>query len=190
MDDAPLARIDWPVRTERLNLRLATADDVEAAWAFRRLPEVGQWMTGAPARFEVFAELFRDPESLAKTLIVEHEGRVIGDTMIEVVDAWAQREVREQAVGVQAELGWVISPDHAGQGFGTEAARALLRICFEGLGLRRVTANCFAANEPSWRLMESIGMRREAHNVRDSLHRSGDWMDGFTYALLAEDWSP
>ena len=51
-----------------------------------------------------------------------------------------------------------------------------------------MTANCFAANEPSWRLMERLGMRREAHAVRDSLHRSGEWMDGLTYALLAEEW--
>ena len=57
-----------------------------------------------------------------------------------------------------------------------------------GLGLRRVTAGCFAGNEPSWRLMERVGMRREAHAVRDSLHRSRGWLDGLTYALLAEEW--
>jgi hypothetical protein len=32
-------------------------------------------------------------------------------------------------------------------------------------------------------------MRREAHNVRDSLHRSGRWLDGLTYALLADEWT-
>jgi RimJ/RimL family protein N-acetyltransferase len=31
-------------------------------------------------------------------------------------------------------------------------------------------------------------MRREAHNLRDSLHRSGDWLDGMGYALLADEW--
>jgi RimJ/RimL family protein N-acetyltransferase len=66
--------------------------------------------------------------------------------------------------------------------------RELLAIAFDGLGLRRVVANCFADNEPSWRLMERIGMRREAHNVRDSLHRDGEWYDGLTYALLADEW--
>ena len=34
-------------------------------------------------------------------------------------------------------------------------------VCFVDLGLRRVTANCFADNEASWRLMERLGMRRE-----------------------------
>jgi RimJ/RimL family protein N-acetyltransferase len=64
----------------------------------------------------------------------------------------------------------------------------VLRICFEDLGLRRVTAECFAANEASWRLMERLGMRRESHNVGDSLHRSGEWLDGYGYALLADEW--
>ena len=37
--------------------------------------------------------------------------------------------------------------------------------------------------------MERIGMRRESHTLRDGLHRSGQWLDGFTYAVLAEEWA-
>ena len=92
------------------------------------------------------------------------------------------------AQAVQADLGWTLHPDHTGRGFATEALEAALRICFDELGLRRVTADCFAVNERSWRLMERIGMRRETHSVRDSLHRSGAWLDGFGYALLADEW--
>lgn len=36
--------------------------------------------------------------------------------------------------------------------------------------------------------MEKLGMRREAHHVRESLHRDGSWRDGFIYAILADDW--
>jgi RimJ/RimL family protein N-acetyltransferase len=64
----------------------------------------------------------------------------------------------------------------------------VLRVCFDQLGLRRVVAGCFAGNVASWRLMERVGMRREQHSVRDALHRSGEWMDGYGYALLAEEW--
>jgi hypothetical protein len=31
-------------------------------------------------------------------------------------------------------------------------------------------------------------MRREQHAVSDALHRSGEWMDSFGYALVAEEW--
>ena len=56
------------------------------------------------------------------------------------------------------------------------------------LRLRRVVATCFADDERSWRLMERVGMRREVYAVDDALHRSGRWLDGFGYALLAEEW--
>ena len=110
--------------------------------------------------------------------------------MLRREDGWAQREVADQARGVQAELGWAFDPAYSGHGYATEAVRELLRYCFEELGLRRVTANCFLDNVSSWRLMERVGMRRELHAVRESLHRSGRWLDGAGYAILAEEWSP
>jgi RimJ/RimL family protein N-acetyltransferase len=48
-----------------------------------------------------------------------------------------------------------------------------------------VVARCFSDNEASWRLMERLGMRRELHAVRASLHRSGEWLDVYGYAMLA-----
>jgi len=59
---------------------------------------------------------------------------------------------------------------------------------FVELGLRRVYAQCFADNAASWRIMEKLGMRREEYAVRDSLHRSGQWMDGMRYAILSDEW--
>src|SRR5690606_12701814 len=128
------------------------------------------------------------PESLAKTLVVELDGQVIGDLMVSVEDAWAQVEVADRAKAVQADLGWAFDPAWTGRGYATEAVAELFRLCFEDLGLRRVTAACFTDNEPSWRLMERLGMRREMHTVKDSLHRSGEWLDGYLYALLADEW--
>jgi hypothetical protein len=51
-----------------------------------------------------------------------------------------------------------------------------------------VKALCYADNEPSWRLMERLGMRREEYAVQDSLHRTKGWLDGMTYAVLADEW--
>jgi RimJ/RimL family protein N-acetyltransferase len=65
--------------------------------------------------------------------------------------------------------------------------RLIIRHCFDELEVHRITANCFLDNEASWRLMERVGMRRELHAVRDSLHRSGRWLDTVGYALLREE---
>lgn len=120
--------------------------------------------------------------------MIELDGQPIGDLFLKTEDAWAQLEVRDRAKDVFAEIGWCLTPEHEGRGYATEAVADLLAIAFDGLGIRRVIAKCFADNEPSWRLMERIGMRREAHNVRDCLHRDGSWRDNLTYALLADEW--
>jgi RimJ/RimL family protein N-acetyltransferase len=185
----PFEVLSWPVLTDRLLLRPATIDDVEATWEFHRLDDVGRWLTRAPATLEEYRSRFEDRDSLARTLVVVLDDRVIGDLMLKVEDAWAQAEVADQARSVQAELGWVLHPHHAGLGYATESVRELIRLCFEDLGLRRVTANSFAANSASWRLMERLGMRRETYTVRESLHRSRGWLDGVGYALLADEWS-
>ena len=185
---SPLDAVTWPVRTARLTLRRTTLDDLDATWEYRRRAEVGRWLTSASSTVDEYRATFEDPERLAMLLVVELDGAVIGDLMVKVGDAWAQAEVKEQARGVQAELGWVIHPDHTGHGYASEAVRELLRLCFDELHLRRVTADCFADNEASWRLMERVGMRREVHALQESLHRSGRWLDGLGYALLADEW--
>ena len=121
-------------------------------------------------------------------MVVELDGAVIGDLMVKVGDAWAQAEVKEQARGVQAELGWVLHPDQPATGTPPRPCASCCGCASTSLGLRRVTADCFADNEASWRLMERVGMRREIHTLRESLHRSGEWLDGLGYALLADEW--
>ncbi len=185
---ASLDDVDWPVRTGRLVIRPAIADDEAAIWSYRKLEATSRWLTTQPRDRSAFRASFQDATEWANTLVIERSGVVIGDLLVRIDDAWSQAEVREQAVGTQAELGWVLHPDHAGHGYATEAVEGIIRVCFDRLGLRRVVAGCFVANVASWRLMERVGMRREQHTVLDALHRSGEWMDGYGYALLADEW--
>jgi RimJ/RimL family protein N-acetyltransferase len=182
--------LDRVLVTERLVLRPATAEDADVTWAYRHLRTVDEWLTGGPSDLDGYRALFAAEDRLASTVVVELDrGSVIGDFMLRREDAWAQAEVASRARGAQAELGWVLDPQHQGRGFATEAVAEILRYCFEDLGVRRVMANCFLANAASWRLMERVGMRREVHAVRESLHRSGRWLDTVGYALLADEWS-
>ncbi|WP_372966932.1 GNAT family N-acetyltransferase [Microbacterium sp.] len=193
MTDTPHTEV-WPLRTARLQIRPMTASDIDTMWQWRRLPDVNRWLGLAPDTIEAFRERYLDPERLAAMHILEllpdpaTAPVPIGDIMIKLGDAWAQLEVADAAKGVEAELGWVLDPAHTGRGYATEAIRAVIDVCFGPLGLRRVHAGCFADNEPSWRLMERLGMRREEFSRRTALHRSGEWLDGMSYGILAEEW--
>ena len=182
-------RISWPRRTERLTIRPAETADLPAVFAVRSRKDVAEWMPEQPTSYDDWLLRLGRTGAVDRMLVIELDGVVIGDLYVHVEDAWAQVEVADQAHDMQAELGWVLDPAFTGHGYATEGARALLRVCFEDLGVHRVVAGCFVDNDASWRLMERIGMRRESHTLRDGLHRSGHWLDGYTYAVLADEWA-
>lgn len=108
-------------RTPRLEIRRTSPEDLDAIWEYRRLPEVNRWLGLAPETREAFREIYLEPERLAtlfSIVLLPDDGAdaaVIGDVMIKIGDGWAQREVADEARGVEAELGWVLSPAFTGQ---------------------------------------------------------------------------
>jgi len=89
------------------------------------------------------------------------------------------------------EVGWIIHRNYWRQGYGTEMGRAMLKLGFDILNCRRIIAGCNARNEGSCKIMEKIGMRREAHFVKAQLGNSAlnnEWCDRFQYAILHEEW--
>ena len=183
---AELADLVWPRRTQRLRLRRASADDATGLWTWYQLPEVTQWLSEHFADEGRFAEFYA--ARCSHYLVGERDGRLVANAKLDVTECWAQAEAPTGAR--QAEIGWALDPSVQGVGLGTELARELLAISFDGLGLHRVTAICFAANLASRRIMERIGMRLEARFVADSLHRSEGWLDSLSYGMLASEWRP
>jgi RimJ/RimL family protein N-acetyltransferase len=125
---------------------------------------------------------------LPRTLVVELDGVVIGELYLHLTSGWAQLEVADQARDTEAEIGWALDPAYQGHGYATEAARELVRICFEDLGVRRITASAFADNDASLGVMERLGMRQETRGLLTTLHRDRGWVDNTVSALLADEW--
>lgn len=183
-----LAELIWPLRTDRLLIRPCQESDAEALFALRTRPEIATWAHSIPPDLDAWRERFHDPSIAPHVLTVELGGQVVGELMAHVRDGGAQKEVRDAAAATEAELGWLIAPEHQGQGLGTEAGQALLNLCFDPLGLRRVVASTFEANQASWRVMEKLGMRLETRSRSDILHRDHGWIDQRVYALLADEY--
>jgi RimJ/RimL family protein N-acetyltransferase len=181
-----LNELDWPRRTDRLTIRPATMDDAAAVWLWQRDPAVSHWLTVCAPDENAFAEGWG--ACLPQVVVAESDGRIVATGKIEVQNAWSQAEAAGGARDQQAELGWTVDPAVQGRGIGTEVARELLPIAFDGVGVRRVIALCIADNAASWRIMEKIGLRREGLFVAEALHRDGHWVDSLAYALLADEW--
>ena len=77
--------------------------------------------------------------------------------------------------------------EQQGKGLATEACRSILAMAFEVAELHRVAARVEPRNEASWRVLERIGMRREAHFVENEWIR-GEWQSEYAYAILEREW--
>ncbi|TCO54797.1 GNAT family N-acetyltransferase [Actinocrispum wychmicini] len=182
-----MLRPDYPLTSERLVLRPFTHDDFDDLYAYNSLPEVARYLYwDARDRDQVRAaldkkvtqtELTEEGQYLILAVHWPAAGKVVGEVNLE----WLSVEHR------QGETGFVFHPDYQGKGLAREAAEVMLRLAFEDLGLHRVIGRCDPRNEPSWRLLERLGMRREAHFVQNEIFK-GEFGDEYVYAMLGSEW--
>jgi RimJ/RimL family protein N-acetyltransferase len=87
----------------------------------------------------------------------------------------------------EAVLWYILNQTYWNKGYTTEAASALLQYGFEELHLHRTWADCDPRNIGSYRIMEKLGMRREAH-FKENIFIKGTWCDSYVYAILDYEW--
>jgi RimJ/RimL family protein N-acetyltransferase len=172
-----------PIETSRLRLRPLASEDFAAVHAIFSREDVNRWLYhAAQSEAEVRDMLERKiawPRERGVTLAVElrASGELVGQSGLTV----GPPEHR------QGEIGFVFHPDHHGRGYATEAAEAVLGLAFEHYGLHRVCGRLEARNAASARVLERLGMRREAHLIENEWVK-GAWESEVVYALLDREW--
>lgn len=86
------------------------------------------------------------------------------------------------------EIGWLVREDRWRRGYAEEAVRAVLDWAFGRIGAPYVVALTSAANVPSWRLMEKLGMRRRPDLDFDDPAFPPEDRRTILYRLDAGDW--
>jgi RimJ/RimL family protein N-acetyltransferase len=177
----------WPIRTKRLLLRPFEPDDLAALHAIHSDEQVVRWLYIEARSLEETRELLArkiagsvllaEGEWLSAAVVVERSGELVGDVSL----LWASE------THGQGELGFAVATAHHGQGYATEAARPMLEFAFEALRLHRVVARLEPRNVASARVLEKLGMRREAHLVENEWVK-GEWQGELVYATLAGEW--
>src|SRR5688572_27953715 len=177
----------YPLHTERLTLRPFSRGDVDAVFGYRRLDEVARYLFDVPLSREECALAIQQRigqvalEAQDDKIILAVEQTATGILIGEVSLIWRSVDAR------QGEMGWIFDPAHHGQGYATEAANAILDLAFDPGDMHRVSARCDVRNQASWRLMERLGMRREAHFREHAIFKSM-WDEEYIYAILWQEW--
>jgi [ribosomal protein S5]-alanine N-acetyltransferase len=177
--------MDQPIlRTARLTLRPLLAGDAKEVQTLAGDFAVADTALAIPYPYE---------DGMAEEWIAALKNKYVAGE--QVVFAIVQGEAGQLigAVGLtitrkydHAEIGYWIGKPFWGQGYCTEAARAVVGYAFEELCLLRVHANHFARNPASGRVMEKIGMRREGV-ARQHVKKWGVYEDLVLYGILRTD---
>jgi len=177
----------WPIETARLLLRPFLGSDLEALHAIHGDAENARWLYNDPRTLGETRELLA-PRTAGSALRCEGEWlsaavelRATGELVGDISLLWASVAHR------QGELGFVFHRSHQGNGYATEAAWPMLAYAFEVVGLHRVIGRLEPRNRGSARVLEKLGMRREAHLVENEWVK-GEWQSELVYAILAHEW--
>lgn len=180
------------LETDRLILRDFRMNDFADVHEYSSDPEIVRYVLPKPnteemtkkylyARMAMDHQIPRTDYDFAVTL--KESGKVIGG-----MGFFCSRTPD----GKEAEIGWMMNRKFHHQGFAQEAAQEIIRFGFERLKLERIYARCDRENEPSWRLMERCGMKREGclrKNVYKEQFADQPYRDTLIYGILKEEWS-
>jgi RimJ/RimL family protein N-acetyltransferase len=176
----------YPLTTERLIIRALTADDLDRHHALFSNPEVVRYLYFGPfdrqgaqehlARRSI-VDLPSEGGWINFGVEVKGEGVLIGELAMGFISA----------AHAHYEVGYVFDPAYAGQGYATEGTAMIVELAISGLGAHRVSGRLDARNHPSARVLEKLGMRREAHFIQNE-YVKGEWTDELVYAILATEW--
>jgi [ribosomal protein S5]-alanine N-acetyltransferase len=175
-----------PLHSDRLSLRRLTPDDLHRFLDYRNDPAVSRYQGWDGFTVDQAAELLRTqavqeagvPGQWFQIGIARRENNhLLGDCGLKI-HAHDPR---------QATIGITLARASQRLGYATEVLSMLFDHVFGPLHLHRVIADTDPENVPSWRLLERLEMRREAHSKR-SLWFKGRWADEYVYAILADEW--
>jgi RimJ/RimL family protein N-acetyltransferase len=146
--------------TERLILRNWRADDRPAYLATCNTEAVTKHLGGPASLGGVEAAFARIAKSQVGhgfsfwAIERKADGALLGYCGLRICDDL------DRPVHGEVEIGWRLREDAWGQGYACEAAQATLDWAWANLDADRVVSFTVPANEPSWRLMERLGMIR------------------------------
>lgn len=159
--------------TERLIVRPWTPDDADRHFDIYSRDEVSRWLgsgrsLGAPEESLPSIERWtstEDPRLGVWALEVRETGVVAGSVLLVTIPRTGQGSGLPPEDGGEVEIGWHLHPDSWGQGYATEAARAVLEHGFAA-GFEEILAVTNLDNFRSQAVCRRLGMEHRGRTDR------------------------
>ncbi len=175
------------IETSRLILRPFKLSDHADMLEYQSNPDVVRyvpWPVRTPQQVQEALEkgltctkIEKQGDSVLLSIELKESKKVIGQTNLNYLSEKNK----------YAEFGYVINPAYSGNGYVTEAAKALLTWAFANNDLHRIAAVMDQRNPKSRAVCERLGLRLEASHKEDDFFK-GEWTDTWIFAILKREW--
>ncbi|WP_405293436.1 GNAT family N-acetyltransferase [Methanobrevibacter sp.] len=156
------------LKTPNLTLRPWREEDAECLYYFAKSPNIGP-IAGWPPH-----ESVEDSLNIIRTVFAKKETYAIirDDIPIGCVGLLIHPDGNHWWGEGSAELGYWIGEKYQGNGYATEASKALIKRAFDDLGIEQIYASYRVENTPSKKVLEKLGFSYHAQlNNVDYLNR-------------------
>lgn len=170
------------METERLIIRESLWEDIDTFYKWEKMPEVTEFFSirDGQTKEDVIRKFVADdnnPQSKQFTILLKETGRPIGRIVLgDIEDGW-KAEIWRIYIG-ELEL--------RGKGLGKEAMKAMMKYCFEDLGLARVYLDHYTGNPASY-LYLSLGFKYEGV-LRHNCRKNGILYDVHLMSMLKDEY--
>ena len=185
-DQRPGASMDVTLETARLVLRPLRPEDAPTIARLAGHREIADTTLSIPHPYSVeqaqeWIATHSAPQNPTTQMVFGITTRADG----QLIGTMGLREIDTQHC--HAEMGFWIGMEWWGNGYATEAAKAVVRYGFAELKLNRIYAQHMVRNPASGRVLAKIGMKGEGL-LRQTVRKWGVFEDVVLMAILQDDW--
>lgn len=171
------------LESERLIYKKIVPENAEDMYEYSQLEEVTRYLLWSPhiklSQTEKYIKLLQrkydDGAFWDFGLTYKETGKFIGTCGITSFDNNTST----------IEIGYVLSPDFWGMGLAVEAAKTVMKYCFENFGAEKICGKFMEGNNGSMRVMTKLGMTLEGI-YRRSMYVKGDYKTIHVYEISKE----
>ncbi len=159
------------IETDRLILKAQTLNEQKRFWEILMIPTVNRYYLNVPIKFR---EKLKDWDKQEKfyqeemmhandsdvfkwSAFLKDTGEYIGRLSCHL----AQEEDATINNPAIRDVGWVIDPKFQGNGYGSEAAKAMIDFMFQECNIEKIITGAAICNPASWKIMEKLGFERQ-----------------------------
>ena len=184
------------LETERLILKAQTMEEQQYLWSVLMIPEVNRYYLTVPKKFaeklkdwskqeeyyKADMEHTNDSDVFRWSVFLKDSGECIGRVSCHEAKSEGY-EIDDPSI---RGVGWYIDPKYKGNGYGYEAAKAMMDYMFNECEIDEIRTGAAIQNSASWKIMEKFGFEKQNYTKMVEYTYLDEPVEDYQYRLTKE----